>query len=120
MEIEHQVIAGGSLRGAAVEVNYNLVVAVHEVHLEALHAHGGVFAAGTLHILVEGPVACPEYETHSPFLRVFAEHREVDFRHHLEEVGLLVHGPSLVQNNVLDAVAGGEIYVVLIRVVVDA
>ena len=62
VEVDHELIAGGGLGGTAVEVHHRLVVAVHEVHLEALHAHLRVLAAGALHVAFERPVAGPEDE----------------------------------------------------------
>ena len=120
VEVHEQMIAGGRFRGTAVEVHHRLVVAVHEVHLEALDAHFRVFSAGALHIFLEGPVAGPEDNAHTFAFGIIAEHRQVDFRNHLEEVGLFVHRPAFVQDYVFDAVARREIYVVLVCVVVNA
>ena len=120
VEVDHQMILCGRLCGTAVKVHHRLVVAVHKVHLEAFDAHLGVLLAGALHIAFERQVAGPEYQAHIPLAGVFAERLEVDFRHYLEQVGLLVNRPALVQDHILDAVLGGKVDVVFVGVVVDA
>ena len=73
-----------------------------------------------LHITGEGPIASPENQTDIPLRGICAKLRKVDFRNHLEEIGLKVHSPALVQNHILDAVRGSEIDIVLVGVVVNA
>ena len=114
------MIAGGRFRGAAIEIHHGLIVPVHEIHLEAADSHFGVFPAGPLHVFVECPVTGPEDYAHSFAFRIFAEHGKVDFRDHLEEVGLFVDSPAFVQDYVFNAIVGREIYVVFVGVVVNA
>ena len=119
MEVEKQVIAGRCGGRTLQESHHLLVVAVHEVDLEALDAHLAVGLAHLLHVAVEGHIARPEHEPHALLLGIVAQRGQVDFGHHLKQVGLLVHGPSLVENHILDAVAGGKVDIVLVGLVVD-
>ena len=114
------MIFRGGLGGTAVELHHRLVVPVHEIHLEPLNSHLGIHLARALHILVGGQVARPEDEPHVLAGGVLAKHGQVDLRHHLEEVRLLVDRPALVQNHIFYPVLGGEIYIIFIGVVVDA
>ena len=120
VKVNHQVIPGRRLRRPAVEVHHDLVVPVHKIYLEAFYAHSCIFAACALHVLLEGPVTSPENQAHALVLRIPAQHGKVYFRHHLEKVGLLVHGPALVQNHILEARRGGKVNIILVGPVVDA
>ena len=120
VEVDQQVILGTHIGGTLVELGDNLVVAIHEINLEALDAHLAVVLAHMLHIAVESVIARPKYQPHVACLGILHQHRQVDFRHHLEEVGLTVHCPTFVKNDIFNAVSGGEINIILIRIVIDA
>ena len=99
------MVFGTHCCGAMVKVGHYLVVAVHEVYLEALDAHFAIVLAHTLHVAVESIVAGPEYNANIAFCGILYQHGQVDFRHHLEQVGLLVDSPALVKNDIFNAVA---------------
>ena len=120
VEVDQQVILGTHVGGTLVELSDNLVVAIHEINLEALDAYLAVVLAHMLHIAVEGVVACPQNQPHIPCLGILHQHGQVDVRHHLEEVGLTVHCPTFVEDDILNAVLGGEINIILVGIVVDA
>ena len=65
-------------------------------------------------------VSGPEDDPDIPLTGVRHQFAEVDFGYHLHQVGLLVHGPALVEDHVFDAVPRGEVDVVFVGVVVDA
>ena len=110
---------GGRLGDLRVELHHLLVVAVHEVDLEALDAHRGEMLADSLHVAVHGPVAGPEDDADAFGVGVVHDLLQVDLRDHLEEVGLVLDGPALVQDRVFDALRGGEVDVVFIGLRVD-
>ena len=67
VEVQQEMILGGCPGHSLVEFHHDLVVPVHEVHLEAFDAHLGEVLADTVDILVHGLVSCPEDQTHVPF-----------------------------------------------------
>ena len=64
MEVHEKMIFGGHGSHTVVEVDNHLVVAVHEVDLEAFHAHVGIVLAHMLHVLVDGGIAHPKHDAH--------------------------------------------------------
>ena len=74
----------------------------------------------TLNVFINCLVASPEDESHILGFRIGEEFLKIYLRHDLEEVRFLVDGPALVEDDVFDAVFGGEIDVVLISLVVDS
>ena len=120
VEVDQHLVLGTHLRAGGVEVDHILVVAVHEIDLEALDAHAGIVDEDILHVAVDGPVAGPEDEADVLFLGVGAELIEVDLGNDLHQVGLLVDRPALVQDDILDAVCRREIDVILVGGVIDA
>ena len=62
----------------------------------------------------------PKDDSDVPFTGVCHQLTEVDFGHHLHQVGLLVHGPPFVEDHVFDAVPRSEVDIVLVGLVVDA
>ena len=120
MEVYHQVVLGGCLGYILVELHDKLVIAVHEIDLEALDTHFRIVLEHTLDVLINGLIASPEDESHILGFSVGEEFLEVYLRHDLEEVRLLVDSPALVEDDVLDAVLGGEIDVVFVSLVIDS
>ena len=120
VEVDEEVVTGGGFSHAVVEVDDHLVVAVHEVDLEAFHAHVGIVLADMFHVLVDGGIAHPKHDAHIALGAIVHQFLDVDFGHHLEKVSLFVDGPAFVQNDIFDAVLRGEVDVVLIGIVVDA
>ena len=120
MEVEEEVVFGGSGSHAIIEIDHFLVVTVHEVHLEAFHTHRGELLTKLIHIGIDGGIASPKYKAYVTLATIVNEFFQVDFRHHLTQVGFLVDGPSFVKNDVFNAVLRGKIDVVLISVIVDA
>ena len=120
MEIDEEVVFGGHSGHPFVEVDHYLVVAVHEIDLEALHAHLGIVLADALHFLVHRGVTGPQHDANAFTFSVFHQHWQVNFGNHLEEVGLLVHRPTFVQNYVLNTLIRGKVNVVFVGFVVDA
>ena len=60
VQVEHQPVSGGRFGSTVIEGGHQLVVAVHEVYLEALDTHLRIVFADPLHITVESPVPGPE------------------------------------------------------------
>ena len=98
------MIFGSHFSHAVVKLHHLLVVAVHEVDLEAFHAHLRIVLAHVFHILVDGGVTSPEDNAYVTFLAIIHQLLKVDLRHYLEQVGLFVDCPALVQDDVFDAV----------------
>ena len=119
VEVDEQVVLGGHLGGTVVEVYDARVVAVDEVDLEALDSHLRVVLAHALHVLVEGIVAGPEDHADALGLAIVYDSLDVYARHDGEEVVAAALGPSLVEEDVLYAVAVGKVDVVLIGFGVD-
>ena len=120
VEVHQQVIAGGSLRHAGVEVDHQLVVAVHEVDLEALDTHLREMLADALNVAVHRIVSCPEDDAHALGIGIVHNLGKVYVRNDLEEVGLQVHRPAFVEDDIFDAVGGREVDIKLICLGVDA
>ena len=120
VEVYHQVIFGCYFSRTPVEINHNLVIPVHEVHLETFDAHLRIMAAYVFHISVESPISCPQNQTHTTLSCISAKHRKVNFRDNLHKVSFLVHSPALIENDIFDSMGSREVNVVLVCVVVDA
>ena len=104
MEVDDEVVLGTHLGGAAVEVDGQLVVAIHEINLEAFDAHLAIMLADVLHIAVKGIVACPEDDADVALFGIVDEHGQVYLGYYLEEVGLPIYRPALVEDDVLYAI----------------
>ena len=120
VEINEEVIFGSHLGSTPVEIHHRLVIPVHEIHLETLHSHLGIMTADILHVPVESQIAGPEDDAHTALLSILAKHRDVNLRNHLHKVGLLVHSPALIEDDILDTVGGSKINVVFVGLVVDS
>ena len=120
MEVAEQAVFGASGGSLFKKLHHLLVAAVHEVDFETLHAHFAIVAAHILHIALKGLVASPKHDIHATVGSIFHKHRQVDFRHHLHQVGFLVHRPTLIENHVFNAVFGGEVDIILIGAIVHA
>ena len=70
MEVEQHAVLGADACGTVEEIDDLLVVAVHEIDLEALDAHFGEVAHDALHVAVEGVVAGPEDDPDIPLTGV--------------------------------------------------
>ena len=120
MEVAHQLILRRCHSCTLVEVHHLLVVAVHKVNLETLDTHLGVVLHHAVHISVQCPVACPQYDTYATLLGIVAQMLNVNLGNNLHKVSLLVYRPTLVQDNILYAVARCEVDIILVCAVVDA
>ena len=120
MHVEEQAVFGGRFREAVGEIGDLLVVAVEEIDLEALDAHLRVVFADAFEVAFRGIETGPEDDAHAAFLAVGDQFGQVDRGNDLEKVGLFVHGPAFVEDDVFDAVVGGEVDVVFIGFVVDS
>ena len=120
VEVHQQVVFGAHLGRPAEPVGHRLVVAIHEIHLEALDAHLGVVSADILHILRKRPPASPEDDAHTAPGGIRNQFGEVNLRHLQHEVVGIFHCPSLVENHILDAVLRSEVDVVAVGFVIDA
>lgn len=119
VQVEQQPVAGGRTRRLVDEVGEQLVVAVHEVDLEAADAHLRVVGAELLHLPGKGEVANPENQPHAPLGAVGDQRRKVDVTRRLE--GTVVAGaPAVVHHHIAQAVGGREVDVVFIGALVDA
>lgn len=90
------------------------VVAVHVVHLEAFDAHLGIVAHDALHVVLERCVSGPEEDAHVAFASVGHQLLEVELGHDLHQVGRAVHRPAVVDEDVLQSAAGGEVDIVFV------
>ena len=107
-------------RHSVVEINHFLVVAIHKIHFKSFDSHLAVVLAHMLHVSVDGIISCPKHKPDVAFVGVCYKFFKIYFRHHLEQISLLVHSPSFVQNHIFYTVFRCEIYVIFIGVVVDA
>ena len=71
VEVDEEVVFGGSGGHPLVEVDHNLVVAVHEIDLESLYAHLGIVLANALHLLVHGGVPSPQHDANAFGFTIF-------------------------------------------------
>ena len=108
VHVEEQAVFGGRFREAVGEIGDLLVVAVEEIDLEALDAHLRVVFADAFEVAFRGIETGPEDDAHAAFLAVGDQFGQVDRGNDLEKVGLFVHGPAFVEDDVFDAVVGGE------------
>ena len=71
MEVHEHVILGTHCGSITIPFHHLLVITVHEVHLEALHAHFRETAADIFHVLGERIPARPEDNADSTFSAIF-------------------------------------------------
>ncbi len=105
-------------RDAIVVVHHRLIVALHEVHLDPLHAPALELVEGGLHLRVQRAPGRPEDDPDVLRRAVLHERRDVDPRRLRHEIAELV--PALVEDDVGDAVLRREVDVVAVRLVVHA
>ena len=120
MEVTHKFIFRSCDGGTLIEIDHLLVIAVHKVNLETLDTHLGVVFHHALHIAVQRPVTSPKHDTHATLFGVVAQMLHINFGYHLHQIGLLVYRPTLIEDNILYAVACGEVDIILIGAIVDA
>ncbi len=118
VEVYEQLARRGLARHALVEVHHPLVLALHEVDLDPLHAPPSELVERGLHLQVEGLPHDPHDQAHVLLLRVGGQRLHVEAGGDREQVAERV--PAFVQDDVLQAVLGGEVDVVLVGVGVDA
>ena len=83
VEVDHEMMRGGSFHHAVIEAHHPLVVAVHKVDLDAGDAPLLEERKGLVHVFVDrGPVR-PEPELDVLLFRVAQQLRHVDLRGHL-------------------------------------
>ena len=120
VEIDQQMVLGGDPRHPFAEPHGLLVVPVDEIDLESLEAHLGVVAHRLLRVLHDAVVACPKDDSDPLPVSIGDEFLKVDVGVDQEEVSLGSLRPSLVHDDVLDAVRRREVYVVLVGLRVDS
>ena len=118
VEVHEQVPRGRLARDPLVEVDHPLVLALHEVDLDALHAPARELVERRLHLLVQRLPHDPQDQPDVALLRVRRQRGHVDLGRDRHQVAQLV--PALVQDDVRDAVLRGEVDVVLVGLGVDA
>ena len=120
VEINQQMVLGGDPRHPFAELHGLLVVPVDEIDLESLEAHLGVVAHRLLRVLHDAVVACPKDDSDILAVGVGDEFLKIDVRVDQEQVRLRSLRPTLVHNDVLNAVRGSEVDVVLVGLRVDS
>ena len=116
--IHEHVVTGAGLRDAVELFGDGLVVAVHEVDLEALDAHFRIGLAGFLQVFVEHVAYSPEHQVDFLGAGIAAKLLEVDGGAEFQDVELT--RPAFVEHHILDLVGCGEVDVVFIGFGVDA
>ena len=118
MEVNHHIIFGSLLYHSLIEVHHPLVATVHEVYLHARYTPLGI-TLEEVHVVLYSEPRQPQNESHVAALAVSHEFGDVDGVDGIERVARRAC-PSLVKDDVRYAELGGEVDVILVRVVVDA
>ena len=113
MEIDQQAAVVGRAGDLFVEIDHLLVGALHEVDLDALHAPVAVGVENTREVLLHRVPERPEDHAHALFVAVADDLLQIDLLARLADVER-AHRPSLVEQDVLQSVAGGEVDEVLV------
>ena len=112
MEVDKDMMLGSLLHGALVEVHHPLVATVHEVNLHALHAPFGKLGKET-GILLHATPCEPEHHADAHLLAVSKDFHQVAIG--IGCVGVhIVLCPTLVHDDVLDAITGGKVHEVFV------
>ena len=101
-----------------VEVDQQLIVALHEIDFDTLDAPLGVLLESGDQLIVERLPDYPKNDAHVFFFGVSSQLLHIDFGNDVEHIPKLV--PAFVQNDVLDAIFGGEVDVILVGLGVDS
>ena len=112
MEVDKDMMLGSLLHGTLVEVHHPLVATVHEVNLHALHAPFGKLGKET-GILLHATPCEPEHHADAHLLAVSKDFHQVAIG--IGCVGVhIVLCPTLVHDDVLDAIMGGKVHEVFV------
>ena len=117
MKIDHEVVACALFRYALVIIHHPLVAMVHEIDFQSLHPHIGIMF-NDIEVLLDGEPCEPKEHTYSPLAPIVDELLDVNLVAHLKRVAHVL-APAFVQKNVLDAVPGGKVDEILIRLIID-
>ena len=119
VEVDEQPAVERRAGDLLVEAHHLLVGALHEVDLDALDAPVAVGVEDPLEVPFHGVPQRPEHHA-DPLLAAVADQlRKVHLRTRFADVER-AHGPPLVEQDVFDAVAGGEVDVVFVGLRVDS
>ena len=123
MQVEHQPVPGGAGHHAVEEGDHFLVVAVHEVDLDALDAHVAIPREDFVHARFQRLPVRPHPDADAALARVFDHRGQVQLRYRAQDVGLRVvqavaeaaHVPAVVDQHVLQLQRRGVVDVALDR-----
>jgi hypothetical protein len=119
MEIDQQTSLGGLAGHAMIELDHPLIVSLHEVDLDARNAQSLEAVERFVHVFVEGAPQHPEDDADSLFLAVTQNLWEIDVRIFVKDVHRR-RSPAFVEEDVFDAMFGGEVDKVFVCRCVDA
>ena len=117
--VEHQVMAGSTLRDLIGRSNRLLVVAVEEVHLETFDAHVGIVRhhgishSGITQRIVadEATPRRPENDADPFFLTMSNQLWQVDLRTQVLQQRFLAT-PAFVDDDIFQPIGGSEVYII--------
>ncbi len=112
VQVEHEVVACATVGQPLHHLQCRLVVAVHEVDLESLDPHLGVVAARLLEVLVHDVEHSPQDDAHMPLVGMADEALQVHVGDGVHDVALVGVVPALVEDDILQSVLSGEVYIV--------
>src|SRR6267378_2053882 len=114
---QHSALAGFTT-DLVIKVNHRLIIALHEINLDAFDAPLLKLSEGWLKLIVERLPHYPQNNADILLLAVGHQLFDVNFRRYLEQIAEFV--PAFVEDDVLNAVFGSEVDVVLVGLRVDA
>ena len=120
VKVEHEMIAGSSLRSPVHKLFHDLVVAVEEIDFESFDSHFRIMAADIFKVFFKRSESGPENYANTLVCSIFHNARHVYFGHDAEKFPAARHAPAVIHNHVLDAVFSREVYVVFVCLLVHS
>ncbi len=118
VEVDHHVPLGGLPRDPIAKIDHLLIVAVHEVDLDAPDAPLGKAIERRFALAVQRRPDHPQHHAHVLLLRIGADRLHIQVGVDLEQVGPI--GPAVVEEEILEAEFRREVDEILRRSRIDA
>ena len=119
MIVKEQLVAGAMAGNALCHLYGSLVVSVEEIHLEAFDAHGCIFAAGFVEMLVQYVKHRPQHDVDTLLATIGNQPRQVNVSNCVHDVAFRRIVPAFVEHDILQSEAGSEVNIILISFGVD-
>ena len=103
MQVKDQMVFSCNLGSSVVECGHILVIAVHEVNLEAFYTHLGIMAANSFYVVVECTESGPEDYAHTLILSIGYDFLQIDLGINNHQVFTFSCSPSIIKDNIFDS-----------------